>query len=167
LQPYAASLHGLARTAQYEYRIQLKLNWRRILAFTFERIKAGDPVQSTQDYKRAVEIGYGLPNSKRVVDVERDISLYCISVNSNDERPPGKYLLFYKSSLVVIHAYENFKRVSAESVITVFSVVSIDLPIELQGKANDLHDLIVEAMNAFGLNGVIPPVQVIVEFQNC
>jgi hypothetical protein len=137
------------------------------MAFKFERIKAGDPVQSTQEYKRAVELHYGLPYSKRIVDIERDISLYCLAVNSNDERPPGEYLLFYKGNLVVIYAYENFKRVSAESVITVFSVVSIDVPSELEGKANDLQDLIVEAMNAFGLSGVIPPVQVIVEFKNC
>jgi hypothetical protein len=137
------------------------------MAFTFERIKAGDPVQSTEEYKRAVEIGYGLPKYTRMVDVERDTSLYCISVNSNDERPPGKYLLFHKHSLIVIYAYQDYKRINVDRVATVFRIVSIDIPSELKNEIENIHPLIHEALSALGLSGEIPSPQVIIEFENC
>jgi hypothetical protein len=137
------------------------------MAFIFERIKDGDPVQSTQEYKRAVEFHYGLPCYARMVDIERDISLYWISVNSNDERPPGKYLVFYEHNPIVIHAYQGHKRIDIETVATVFRIVAIDIPSELGHEADDLRHLIVEAMTSSALNGEIPADQAIVEFQNC
>jgi hypothetical protein len=135
------------------------------MAFIFERIKTGDPVQSTQEYRRAVEFHYGLPCYARMVDFERDISLYRISVN--DERPPGKYLIFYKQSAIVIHAYEDYKRINIELVAKVFRIVAIDIPSELSDEADDLRNLIVEAMTSSALNGEILADQAIIEFENC
>jgi hypothetical protein len=137
------------------------------MAFVFERIKPGDPVEQTLEYQKAIKHKLGGGFNSRVVDDERNASLYCLSVNEWEERPPGEYLLFYKGQLIRILAYKQGPFGSSwENSYTRFRIVSV-LVHEIAGKQEEISDVLVEALEAEGRGTAVRPVSRIkIEFMN-
>jgi hypothetical protein len=137
-----------------------------IMSFKLEKIQPGDLVESTDEYKRAVAIAGGLKYPHRIVDLIRGISLYCVFVNAYEERPPGEYLLFFKSHIVVIYAYNQPKKQADGSLATTFRIDSWELPQALQSDKELVREVIIEALKAEGFASVLPITSVTVEFPN-
>jgi hypothetical protein len=129
------------------------------MAFKFERIQQGDPVESTEQYQHAVALYFGLPHGHRIVDSERNYALYCAGVNRYEERPPGTYLLFIGNDVVTIHAFQldsTSPRVTQKGERLYF-ITSIDVPLPLLSQVKEVNSLIKEALSVVDPDELFPP----------
>jgi hypothetical protein len=134
------------------------------MSFKVELVRAGDPAEGTPDYQHAQSLHGGQPLFSRVVDVEREGVLYCLSSNGFEERSPGEYLLFFNNHLTRVRAYEIGKAVPGVGCVVIFRVIDLDVAPELKQSRQQVIELLQDAFVAFGLASVLQPAQVEVEF---
>lgn len=115
------------------------------MGFKLERICNGDAIEQTSEYQQAVAMHSGLTFSSRVVDHERGASLYCLSVNDWEERPPGEYILFYKEQVTRIRAYTKAEWIENAGEVATFKIYSLQLPKGMEAR-DEIIDLMSEAL---------------------
>lgn len=123
------------------------------MGFVVERIPKGDPIESTDVHSQAVSVKRGLPIRQRFADRSRAVYLYTISVNSYEERPPGKYLLFVDGLMATIEAYHRLVDAPGDELVLKMIIYSVKLPPELEIRRAEVMGLVREAFEARGLQG--------------
>ena len=121
------------------------------MAFVFEQIRRGDLVETTAQYLEASKYVIGGWYDQRVVDYEQEATLYCISINGEEERPPGKHLFFYQGYLTQVYTYRRgpFGKDYEDSYdqYKVYSVHAQDIPNE---NKQDFFDALTLALQVEG-----------------
>lgn len=134
------------------------------MGFQFERIIDGDSVKENVEYKKAVELGGGIPISSYVVDRDAGATLYCLSVGGGPENEwPGHYLLFYREELVHIKAMLNEKWEEGVGNVATYQISDIDYPKSLKTEKSTIINLVRQALKVKGLSYPVPPSMVKVE----
>lgn len=139
---------------------------RNEMAFVFETIRPGDSVEQTPEYQQAIKHNVGGFFGRRVVDYERNASLYCISINDWEERPPGEYLLFYRGMLTRIRAWRKGRTEESKGYIRTFRVVAVNMPQVLYAEREEIIQLMKQAFEALEYeDGKSPPYADAVEIE--
>lgn len=118
--------------------------------YRLQWIRPGDPVEATEQYRQAVARHFGRGFGSRLVDDERDRALYCAAVNGNEDRPPGRYLLFLGADVVTVDAYEQPAQCADGTVAFTFRVHAWTLPAALEGDVTMVRAAVIEALEAEG-----------------
>lgn len=111
----------------------------------------------------------GFSIQERIVDVERDQCLYCLSVNHFEDRPPGEYVFFHGTSLVKVRAYEQYEGVPGQRKrVATFRIFSVDWQNVHFSKRPTIMAALREALTVLAETGAIanthPTVAVNIEF---
>jgi hypothetical protein len=136
------------------------------MTFRVETIRSGDPVESTPDYQQAQRLHAGRSFTRRVADPERGATLYCLSVNDFEERPPGEYVLFFKGHITKVFAHEKGETVPEIGRVVTYRISRLDIPPELMDERPQVLELLQDALTARGLGGALPTASVRIEFKN-
>lgn len=116
------------------------------MAFELERITSGDAIEQTAEYQQAVALHSGLNLGSRVIDHDRGASLYCLSVNDWEERPPGEYILFYKGQVTRIRVYTKAQWAEGIGEVATFRIYSLQLPNGTEANHDEIVELMSEAL---------------------